>query len=185
MELSDHKRKFQVSLIGTHTQTTRRVLSFAPEIRVETIIRCNALDNKARGAIKVRTSRGTTLRPTKGLVGIHKLVKVAPWMQRPKATTHQSNPMAISSAVSLAIMLTTTQGATNRHLRRTSVRERTRTPPLMDLRRTKHHRTRIKEGLITSQRNQCLRMPTWCMICFLSTPYLLQFYLTMEHRIHL
>ena len=72
------KGNFKVSLAGTPAQTTRKVLSSALEIRVETIIRCNALDNKARETIKVRTSRGTTLRPTKGLVVIRRLVKVAP-----------------------------------------------------------------------------------------------------------
>jgi hypothetical protein len=45
---------------------------------VEIIIKCNTLGNKAREAIKVRISRGTTLRPTKGLVVVRKLVKVAP-----------------------------------------------------------------------------------------------------------
>jgi hypothetical protein len=35
-------------------------------------------DHKAREEIKLRTSRGTTLRPTKDLVGIRRLVKVAP-----------------------------------------------------------------------------------------------------------
>jgi hypothetical protein len=96
---------------------------------------------------------------------------------------HQSNPMVVSNVVSLAIMLTTALSATNRHLRRATIRGMIRTPLLVDLRRTKHRRTRIEEGLITSQRNQVLRMLTWCMICFLSTPYLLQFYLTLEHRI--
>jgi hypothetical protein len=72
------KGSSKVSLAGTPVRTTRRVLSFALEIRVETVIRCNALENKARRAIKVRTSRGTALRPTKGLVGIRRLVKVAP-----------------------------------------------------------------------------------------------------------
>ena len=42
------------------------------------IIKRNALDNKARGAIKARTSRGTTPRPTRGLVGVHRIVKVVP-----------------------------------------------------------------------------------------------------------
>jgi hypothetical protein len=72
------KGTFKVSLAGTHARTTRRVLSFTLETRVEKIIRCNALDNKAREAIKVRTSKGTTLRPTKGLVVVHRHVKVAP-----------------------------------------------------------------------------------------------------------
>jgi hypothetical protein len=72
------KGSSKVSPAGTPARTTLKVLRFALEIRVEIIIKCNALDNKARGIIKVKTSRGTTLRPTKGLVGIHRLVKVAP-----------------------------------------------------------------------------------------------------------
>jgi hypothetical protein len=72
------KGSSKVSLVETHARTTRRVLSFALEIRVETINRCNALDNKAREVIKLRTSKGTALRPTKGLVVIRRLVKVAP-----------------------------------------------------------------------------------------------------------
>jgi hypothetical protein len=72
------KESFKVSLAGTHARTTRKVLSFALEIRVETIIKCNALDNKAREAIKIKISRGTTLRPTKGLVEVRRLIKVAP-----------------------------------------------------------------------------------------------------------
>jgi hypothetical protein len=71
------KGSSKVSPTGTPTRTTLKVLSSALEIRVETIIKCNALDNKARGVIKVRTGRGTTLRPTKGLVGVHRIVKVA------------------------------------------------------------------------------------------------------------
>ena len=138
----------------------RKVLSTALEIRVETIIRCNALDSKAREIIKVRTSKGATLRPTRGLVAVHRIVKVAPLTHRPEATTHQSNPMVVSSVVSLAIMLTTALGATSRHLRRATIRGMTRTPPLVDLLRTSHHRTRAEEGSITSLRNQCLRMPT-------------------------
>jgi hypothetical protein len=54
----------------------RKVLSTALEIRVEIIIKCNALDSKARETIKVRTSRGTTLGPTKGLVVVRRLDKV-------------------------------------------------------------------------------------------------------------
>jgi hypothetical protein len=71
------KGSSKVSLAGTPARTTRKVLSFALEIRVETIIKCNALDSKARETIKVRISRGTTLRPTKGMVGVHRLIKVA------------------------------------------------------------------------------------------------------------
>jgi hypothetical protein len=55
----------------------RKVRSSSLEIKVETIIRCNALDSKAREIIKVRTSKGATLRPTRGLVGVHRIVKVA------------------------------------------------------------------------------------------------------------
>jgi hypothetical protein len=72
------KGSSKVNLAGTPAQTTRKVLSSALEIRVEVIIRCNALDNKTRETIKVRTNRGTTLRPTKGLVVVHRLIKVVP-----------------------------------------------------------------------------------------------------------
>jgi hypothetical protein len=71
------KGSFKVSLVEIHARTTRRVLNFALEIRVETTIKCNTLDNKVREAIKLRTSRGTALRPTKGLVVIRRLVKEA------------------------------------------------------------------------------------------------------------
>jgi hypothetical protein len=53
--------------------------------------------------------------------------------------------MAVSSAVSLAIMLTTALGATIRHLRRTTIRRMTRTPLLVDLHRTGLRRTRVEE----------------------------------------
>jgi hypothetical protein len=66
---------------------------------VEIIIKYNALDSKAREIIKTRTSKGATPRPTRGLVEIHRTVKVAPVTRRP-GTTHLSNPMAASSAVS-------------------------------------------------------------------------------------
>jgi hypothetical protein len=59
--------------------------------------------------------------------------------------THQYNPMAVSSAVSLAIMPTTTLGATSRYLKRATIREMTRTPLLMDLHRTRLRRTRVEE----------------------------------------
>jgi hypothetical protein len=132
------KGNFKVSLAEILTRTTRRVLSLALGIRVETTIKCNALDNKVREAIKLRTRRGTTLRPTKGLVVIRRLVKEAPSTHRPKTTTtHQSNPMAVLSVANLDTMLTTAQGATNRHLRRTAARELTRTHMLVDLHRTK------------------------------------------------
>jgi hypothetical protein len=98
-ELSDHKRKFQgQSRIPARTKL--KVRSSALEIKAETIIKCNALDSKAREIIRVRTSKGTTLRPTRGLVGVHRTVKVAPITRMPEATMHLSNPMAASSAVS-------------------------------------------------------------------------------------
>jgi hypothetical protein len=93
------KENFKVSLAGTPALTTLKVRSSALEIKAETIIKCNALDSKAREIIRVRTSKGATLRPTRGLVGVHRTVKVAPVTRRPEAT-HQSNPMAVSSAVS-------------------------------------------------------------------------------------
>jgi hypothetical protein len=76
-----------------------KVSSSALEIMVEIIIKYNALDSKAREIIKTRTSKGATPRPTRGLVEIHRTVKVAPVTRRP-GTTHLSNPMAASSAVS-------------------------------------------------------------------------------------
>jgi hypothetical protein len=98
-ELSDHKKNSKVSLAGTPVRTTLKVLSSALEIKAETIIKCNALDSKAREIIRVRTNKGATLRPTRGLVGVHRTVKVAPVTCRPE-TTHLSNPMAVSSVVS-------------------------------------------------------------------------------------
>jgi hypothetical protein len=77
-ELSEHKRKYQGQSNRTPARTTLKVCSSALEIRMEIIIKCNALDNKARGTIKVRTSRGTNLRPTRCLVGVQRIVKVAP-----------------------------------------------------------------------------------------------------------
>jgi hypothetical protein len=63
----------------TLDKTTLKVLSFALEIRVgTTTIKCNAVDNKVREATNIRTSRGTALRPAKGLVVISKIVKEAP-----------------------------------------------------------------------------------------------------------
>jgi hypothetical protein len=54
---------------GIPVKTTPKVLSSAPEIRVGTsTTKYNALDNKVRGATNIRTNRGTTLRPVKGLV---------------------------------------------------------------------------------------------------------------------
>ena len=71
------KGSSKVSPTGTPAQTTLKVHSSALEIRVEIIIKRNALDNKAREAINARTSKGTTPRPTRGLVGVHRIVKVA------------------------------------------------------------------------------------------------------------
>jgi hypothetical protein len=153
------KGSFKVSLAGTPGQTTLKVRSSALEIRVDTIIKSNALDSKAREIIRVKTSKGATLRPIRGLVGIPRTVKVAPVTRRPE-TTHLSNPMDVSSAVSWATMPTTAQGATSRHPRKAIIRGMARTPPLVDLLRTRLLRTRAEEGSITSLRNQCLRMST-------------------------
>ena len=94
------KENFKVSLAGTLVRTTLKVLSSALEIKAETIIKCNTLDSKAREIIRVRTNKGATLRPTGGLVGVHRTIKVAPVTRRPEATTHLFNPMAVSSATS-------------------------------------------------------------------------------------
>jgi hypothetical protein len=94
------KENSKVSQAGTPTRTTLKVRSSALEIKVETIIKCNVLDSKAREIIRVRTNKGVTLRPTRGLVEIHRIIKVAPVTRRLEATTHLSNPMAASSAVS-------------------------------------------------------------------------------------
>jgi hypothetical protein len=72
------KGSSKVSPVGTPTRTTLKVRSSALEIRVEIIIKCNALVSKAREIIEVRTSSGTTLRPFRGLVGVHRIIKVAP-----------------------------------------------------------------------------------------------------------
>ena len=93
------KESFKVSPAGIPALTTLKVRSFALEIKAETIIKCNALDSKAREIIRTRTSKGATPRPTRGLVEIHRTVKVAPTTRRPE-TTHLSNPMDVSSAVS-------------------------------------------------------------------------------------
>jgi hypothetical protein len=92
------KESSKVSPAGTPDQTTLKVHSSALEIRVETIIKCNALDSKAREIIRVRINQGVTLKPIRDLV--HRIVKVAPSTRRPEATTHLSNPMDVSSAVS-------------------------------------------------------------------------------------
>jgi hypothetical protein len=64
--------------VETPGKTTPKVLSSAPEIRVETTtIKHNALDNKARGTINTRTSREAILRPAKGLVGYSRIVREA------------------------------------------------------------------------------------------------------------
>jgi hypothetical protein len=63
---------------GIPVGTTLKVLSFAPEIRVgTTTTKYNALGNKVRGATNIRTNRGTTLRPVKGLVVNSGIVKEA------------------------------------------------------------------------------------------------------------
>jgi hypothetical protein len=63
---------------GIPVRTTPKVLSSTPEIRVGTATtKHNALDNKVRRAINIRISRGTTLRPVKGLVVNSRIVKKA------------------------------------------------------------------------------------------------------------
>jgi hypothetical protein len=57
----------------------------------------------------------------------------------------QFNPMVVSSVANMAIMPTTAPGVTNRHPRRTTTRGMTRTHLLMDLHRTRLHRTRVEE----------------------------------------
>jgi hypothetical protein len=56
--------------------------------------------------------------------------------------------MAISNVANLATMLTTAQDVINGHPRRTATRGLTRTHLLMDLHRTKLHRTRVEEELV-------------------------------------
>jgi hypothetical protein len=148
-----------------------------------TIIKYNALDNKVRGATNTRTNREAALRPVKGLVGNNRTVKEAPWTHRARTTTQlpQFNLMVVSSVANLATMPTTAQGIINKHLGRTATRGLTKTHLLVDLHRTRLHRTRVEEESIMWHRNQFLRMPTWCMVCFLLTPYLHQFYLILEH----
>jgi hypothetical protein len=143
------KGNFKVSQAGTLAQTTLKVRSSALEIKAKIIIKCNTLDNKAREIIRVRTNKGATLRPTRGLVGIPRIVKVAPVTRMPEIT-HLSNPMAASSVVNWATMPTTAKGATSRHPRKAIIRGMTRTPPLVDLLRTRLRRTRAEEGSITS-----------------------------------
>jgi cystathionine beta-lyase family protein involved in aluminum resistance len=72
------KENSKVSQAGTLALTTLKVRSSALEIKAEAIIKCNALDSKAREIIKIRTSKGATPRPTRGLVEVHRTVKVAP-----------------------------------------------------------------------------------------------------------
>jgi hypothetical protein len=43
-----------------------------------TTIKYNAFENKVRGAINIKTNRGTALRPVKGLVDNSRIVKEAP-----------------------------------------------------------------------------------------------------------
>jgi hypothetical protein len=65
--------------VGTLDKTTPKVLSPAPETRVgTTTTKHNALDNKVRGTINIRTSREATPRSVKGLVGNSKIVREAP-----------------------------------------------------------------------------------------------------------
>jgi hypothetical protein len=65
--------------VGIPVRTTPKVLSSALEIKVgTTTTKYNALDNKVRRATNIKTSRGTTLRPVKGLVGTNRIVKEAP-----------------------------------------------------------------------------------------------------------
>jgi hypothetical protein len=67
-ELSDHKRKFQ----GQTSRNTRQ------KTRVgTTTTKYNTLDNRVRGTTNIRTNRGTTLRPVKGLVVNNRIVKEA------------------------------------------------------------------------------------------------------------
>jgi hypothetical protein len=128
-----------------------------------TTIKHNALDNKVRGATNTRTSRETTLKPVKGLVGNNRIVKEAPWTHQRRTTTQlpQFNLMVVSSVANLATMPTTDQGITNRYPRRTTTRGLTRTHLLVDPHRTILHITRVEEESIMWQRNQFLRMPTW------------------------
>jgi hypothetical protein len=73
------RENFKGSPAGIPVRITTRVLSSALEIRVgTTTTKYNALDNKVKGATNIKTSRGTTLRPVKGLVVISKIVKEAP-----------------------------------------------------------------------------------------------------------
>jgi hypothetical protein len=64
---------------GIPITTTPKVLSSALKIRVgTTTIKYNAFENKVRGAINIKTNRGTALRPVKGLVDNSRIVKEAP-----------------------------------------------------------------------------------------------------------
>jgi hypothetical protein len=67
------------SLVGIPVKTTLKVLSSAPKIRVgTTTTNYNTLDNKVRTITNIRTSKGTTLRPVKGLTFIRRIVKEVP-----------------------------------------------------------------------------------------------------------
>jgi hypothetical protein len=138
--------------VGILGKTTPKVLSSAPKIRVETTTtKYNALDNKVREATNTRTNRKAALRPITGLMISNRIVKEAPQTHWPRTTTQlpQFNLMVVSSVVNLATMLTTAQGVTNRHPRRTATRGLTRTHLLVDLHRTRLHRTRVGLESIT------------------------------------
>jgi hypothetical protein len=65
-------------LVGIPDKTTLKVHSSALEIKMGiTTIKCNALDNKVRGATNIRTIRETTLKSVKGLVVINRIFKEA------------------------------------------------------------------------------------------------------------
>jgi hypothetical protein len=63
-------------------------------------------------------------------------------------TTTPVQPNVVSSVANLATMPTTAQGVTNRHPRSTATRGLTRTHLLVDLHRTRLHRTRVEEESI-------------------------------------
>jgi hypothetical protein len=127
-----------------------------------TTIKCNALDNKVREATNIKTNRGTTLRPVKGLVVISKIAKEVSWTHRPETTQlPQSNLVDALSVVNLVIMPTIALSTTHRHSRGIAIKELIRIHLLVDLHRTRLRRTRVREELITYQQKQFLRMPTW------------------------
>jgi hypothetical protein len=64
---------------GIPVKTIPKVLSSAPEIRVEAATtKYNALDNKVRGSTNTITSREAALISVKGLVSNNRIVKEAP-----------------------------------------------------------------------------------------------------------